>query len=99
MGILGKYDETCESQGYKCPYCGEQHFCDDWGYDYDGEKLQCEECKKYFYATASHTTDFRSRADCELNDEKHQFEFRTFNDPNEGAFFCKVCGECKLKES
>lgn len=93
---MSKFEDTSESLGYKCPYCGSQHECDDWGYDYDGQEMECDECNKKFYATANHSVDFDSEPDCELNNEDHVLTFYKKHD-NGDAYFCDTCGKCVIK--
>ena len=91
--MTSKFTEQIASEGYICPYCEETHYCDDWGHDYDGEVVECEECGKKFRATASHSVDFYARPDCELNGGEHDYVWN-----EAGAYFCSVCNHCKLKE-
>lgn len=89
---MSEIEETNESEGYKCPYCGYMHTCDDWGYDYDGVGHKCDGCDKFFYATAQHNVDFVSGPDCELNGDEHKLSH--FKD---NAYFCDVCSQCVIK--
>ena len=93
------FDEEMESEGYRCPYCKEVHFCDDWGYDYDGEVIKCGDCGKKFYATADHSVTFNSTPDCELNDEEHDLEFYSKTNSGKDSFFCNVCNKCVIKDN
>jgi len=88
---MSRYEETSESNGYKCPYCGELHEVDDWGHDYDEETMECSVCQKKFYATASHSVDYESMPDCEVNGEEHKLEH--FRD---NSYFCEICNRCVI---
>ena len=66
-------NEESNDQGYECPKCNHLHECDDWGYNYDNEEYNCEECGYKFYATANHTTTFDSRPSCKLNGLSHKY--------------------------
>ena len=89
---MSKFDETSEDTGYKCPYCGYLDICDDWGYDYEGDILDCEQCGKKFYASAIHTVDFQATPNCELNGEEHKLRHFKNN-----AYFCEICNKCIIK--
>lgn len=84
-------NENIEDEGYKCPYCDTLQYCDDWGYDYDCEKIYCEECGKYFLGTASHSTSFFASPDCGVNNEKHKFVHYKGD-----FYFCSVCHKCEI---
>jgi hypothetical protein len=87
---MSKYEYEYQDDGYKCPYCGQQTTCDDWGFDYEGEIQECEECNKKYYATAIHNIDFKSMPDCELNNDRHILNKRL------DCYFCDICGKCIL---
>lgn len=90
-----EFDSMYENEGYRCPYCRALHYCDDWGYDYEGEVMDCEECEKKFMATAVRTIDFVSKPNCEINGEEHKYEFnRVYKEYN--SYFCSVCNKCEL---
>jgi DNA-directed RNA polymerase subunit RPC12/RpoP len=91
---MSKYEDEYEDDGYKCPYCSYHVICDDWGFDYDGEEEECEECGKKYIATASHSVSFDTKPDCKLNGEKHDLEYNSITD----CYFCKTCGKCILKK-
>lgn len=96
--MSSKYSDESSSEGYICPYCKEESCCDDWGYDYDGEVVECHGCGKKFEATANHSVAFVSAPDCELNNEKHDLEFYKNEGSNNASYFCKVCEKCVIKE-
>lgn len=88
---MSEYKEHYEDEGYKCPYCGYQYTCDDWGYDYEGDEIECYKCGKKFRGTAYHSVNFGSEPDCKLNGEEHTFtEKKTFKS---GGMYsnCDVC--------
>ena len=94
---MSKYEETRETEGYKCPYCGHMPTCDDWGHDYEGEEYECDECGKVSYATAIHTVDFETTPNCLLNNEEHVYtETKTLKS---GGLYsnCDICGEYLFK--
>jgi hypothetical protein len=90
---MSKFDYTIEDDGYKCPYCGNTTICDDWGFDYDGEIIECDVCNKKYRASANTTTSFKAKPDCELNGEKHRF--KKYSEHSKCAF-CEICGKCEL---
>lgn len=95
---MSKFNDTSELIGYKCPYCGAQHECDDWGCDYDGQEVDCDVCEKKFYATANHSVDFDAEPDCELNGDVHELSFNRVMDNGKTVYFCDVCGKCFIKD-
>jgi len=87
-----KYEETLESQDLKCPYCGEM-IGDSWELNFNDDAVEIEcDCGKKFWGSEIVIRDFKGTADCELNNEKHEFEEVT-ND----CLKCKICGKYELK--
>ena len=78
-----------------CPYCGHK-LHDSWELPDEGEE-ECEQCGKKYYFSRDISVSYESRADCKLNNEEHDFEWRETH-KLEGAYFCKKCPEIKLKE-
>ena len=90
--IQEKYESTYESENIKCPYCG-KFISDSWEYNFndDSIEIECSNCDKKFLAGESVIRNYTGKADCELNNEKHEFV------KQEGYFKCKICGEIKSK--
>lgn len=96
---MSDIDETSNSTGYECPYCGHHHVCDDWGYEYESEVIECDSCDKKFYATANHTVDFEATPDCELNGIEHDLVFYDKSSlDGYNSYFCDICNKCILKK-
>ena len=63
----------------KCPYCDAyDNDFDDYQSIEDEKKHQCASCNKTFWAEADVRVQYKSRPDCELNGEKHNFEQAAF---------------------
>lgn len=92
--INPEFDYTWESDGLKCPYCGQKN-TDAWEIDFDDDKLEIEcDCGKTFWGTRNTTINYEGKADCELNEQKHDLE----PTHNKGQFECKICGQYIYKK-
>jgi len=90
-------EDTSETEGYKCPYCHRQYTCDDWGFDYDDEEMECDDCGKKFFATAEQSIDFISHPSCQLNNEIHDWVFGESSSVQD-FLICKKCDKYIFKK-
>lgn len=91
--IFQKYEDKYEDD-LTCPYCNYK-FPDSWESCSEEERLiNCPKCRKYFYGWMEQSVEYKSKPDCKLNKEEHQFE-----DNNDGWLNCKICGKFKEKQN
>lgn len=90
MGIRRRVNES----EVTCPYCGHK-LHDSWELPDDDEE-ECDECGKKYRFSRDISVSYECTADCKLNNEEHDFEWR--DTTSGGAYFCKKCPEIKLKE-
>jgi NAD-dependent SIR2 family protein deacetylase len=91
--IFSKYEDKFEDD-LTCPYCNYE-FTDSWeSCTESSEIIDCPECEKKFYGWMQKSIDYKSKPDCKINNEKHQFE-----NVSDGWLKCKICGELKMEKS
>lgn len=89
--VESEYDETCESDWLKCPYCGQEDQ-DAWEINFNDDKIEIEcDCGKKFWGSSSTVINYKGEADCELNGDSHKLEPTN----NKGQFVCRICGQYK----
>lgn len=91
-------ERNCEDE-VTCPYCGhEESESWEWGNGEEGGDIEeCPECGKKYHWYRNISVNYNTEGDCELNNEKHDYEWINTKN-NDGAWFCKKCPKLKLKE-
>ena len=81
-----------------CPYCGREYEDSwEWGDGHEGGDIEeCDECGKKFHWYRRLSVSYNTDGDCELNGEKHDYEWVDTGSKNGGAWFCKKCPKLML---
>jgi len=78
-----------------CPYCG-YSISDSWdldGDDGEDDVMECGNCWKKFVWWRNIRISYSSKADCELNNEPHEFDVHEIDDKEHKV--CIKCGNIK----
>jgi hypothetical protein len=89
-----KYNDQIDDNDSICPYCGERYQVENEDFSEDEREITCDSCEKKYWQSQIITVETQTRPDCELNNDKHEYEFIVTK--SGGAFFCKICGKCSL---
>ncbi len=85
---MTQYNEQTDSHFSICPYCKHEHYVDCEDYVIDETIIEtCEQCDRKFHLETTLSVNHSTEPDCELNDERHDFE----NVPGFSLRRCKVC--------
>jgi DNA-directed RNA polymerase subunit RPC12/RpoP len=81
-----------------CPYC-EYEFVDSWEHgDSSDESIECDECGKTFTLQVEQEVTYHTYADCELNDEEHDWQVAIhMSIPSWTWYQCSKCDATKVE--
>lgn len=91
---MTEFDDHYDDNDSICPYCGDRYQVESEDYSEDERVEECDNCGKKYFLCQIFSIDHHTRPDCEINGDEHQFQFEQTK--NGGAYFCKVCGKCKI---
>lgn len=94
---MSEYEETLGDHSEReCPYCGHSHHVEGEDYNEDERVEVCEVCERSYWAFESFTVDHHARPDCELNNEKH--DYQPVGPKHPDMFRCETCDKYTFQE-
>lgn len=89
METKKEIDHSCTDE-VVCPYCGYQ-FMDSWEFGDKHQDVDCPECGKKFHLTVDVSVTYSTDADCEINEEEHDW---VDGDHQLASTFVQKCSKC-----
>jgi len=93
---MSEFSTNIDDENAICPYCKEEHYIDHEDFlDEDEESIiNCDGCGKKFHHYTCYMIDQRTKPDCEINGDNHQYKTKELS-TGENHGFCVVCGKCE----